>query len=551
MSNSPATFNVTFNDPAGTYTSYYAGIRSNIIAAGLEWNKYINGSGTFSVSVDFTLTGNAVATGGSEFISNGSGVIVGQSVVSNKLRTGIDQNGAGIDVMFNLNPSQLNDLWFDPDPSSRSIPVPIDKSDAVSTFIHEFGHAIGFLGFRNETNGTLTGSFLSTFDEKTSFDGTNFFFNGTRATAIYGGPVPLTFGNIFHVGNDTTSAARSLLGDVMAPVSTSRRNYVSELDLAILADCGLPTDASTLINANSVRNDFNGDSKSDVLWRDDFGNVAISQMYGANVTSNKFVTSLTSDWKIAGTGDFNGDKKSDIVWRNDNGAIALWQMNGNNVTSNKIVASLTSDWKISGTGDFNGDKKSDIVWRNDNGAVAMWQMNGSTVVSNKIVASLSSDWKTAGTGDFNGDGKTDLLWRNDNGAVALWQMDGSTVTSSKIVASLSSDWKAAGTGDFNGDGKTDIIWRNDNGAVALWQMDGSTVTSSKIVASLSSDWKAAGTGDFNGDKKSDLLWRNDNGAVALWQMNGSTVLNNSLINDGINQFLGNPDPTWKIAAPII
>jgi Domain of unknown function (DUF4347)/FG-GAP-like repeat len=306
------------------------------------------------------------------------------------------------------------------------------------------------------------------------------------------------------------------------------------------------SNVSVLLNTTitaTTRNDFNGDRKSDILWRNDNGAISLWQMNGSTVTSNKIVTSLSSDWKAAGVGDFNADRKSDILWRNDNGAVALWQMNGSTVISNKIVASLTSDWKISGTGDFNGDRKSDIVWRNDNGAIAMWQMNGSTVTSNKIVASLSSDWKSAGIGDFNGDGKSDMLWRNDNGAIALWQMDGSNVVSSKIVASLSSDWKAAGVGDFNGDGKSDMLWRNDNGAVAMWQMDGSTVIANNIVASLSSDWKSAGIGDFNGDGKSDISWRNDNGANSLWQMNGSTVTNNSLISS--------LDSSWKVAAPII
>jgi Domain of unknown function (DUF4347)/FG-GAP-like repeat/FG-GAP repeat len=291
------------------------------------------------------------------------------------------------------------------------------------------------------------------------------------------------------------------------------------------------------------RNDFNGDTVSDILWRNDNGAVALWQMFSGIVLTNKIVASLPSSWKTAGTGDFNGDKKADIVWRNDNGAISLWQMNGSTVTANNIVASLSSDWKASGTGDFGGDGKADLVWRNDNGAIALWQMNGSTVSANNIVASLPSSWKSAGTADFGGDNKADLLWRNDNGAIAMWQMNGATVVSNKIVASLSSDWKDAGVGDFNGDGKSDLLWRNDNGAVAMWQMDGSTVISSKIVDTLSNDWKSAGIGDFNADGKADILWRNDNSANALWQMNGSTVSDSLLIPS--------LDPTWKIATPII
>jgi hypothetical protein len=87
MSNPPTTFNVTFNDPAGTYTPYYAGIRSSIIGAGLEWAKYINGSGSsgsLDVSVNFALTGTPEATGGSYFSGSNS-----ESDASIKLRTGL------------------------------------------------------------------------------------------------------------------------------------------------------------------------------------------------------------------------------------------------------------------------------------------------------------------------------------------------------------------------------------------------------------------------------------------------------------------------------
>ena len=28
------------------------------------------------------------------------------------------------------------------------------------------------------------------------------------------------------------------------------------------------------------------------------------------------------------TSDFNGDGKSDILWQNDNGQVAIWELNG-------------------------------------------------------------------------------------------------------------------------------------------------------------------------------------------------------------------------------
>jgi hypothetical protein len=314
---------------------------------------------------------------------------------------------------------------------------------------------------------------------------------------------------------------------------------------------------STVLNV-SVRNDFNGDGKSDILWRNDYGSVALWQMNGANVASTALTStpSLAASWKTAGTGDFDSDGKSDILWRNDDGRVVIWQMNGATVVSSTLTStpSLDASWKTAGTADFDGDGKSDILWRNDNtGAVAIWAMNGSTVLSSTLtsIPSLAASWKTAGTGDFNGDGTSDILWRNDDGSVALWQMSGSTVVSSSLTSSQrDGSWKINGTGDFDDDGKTDILWRNDNtGAVDLWKMNGATMVSSHVIGIQDSSWNAAGIGDFNGNGKSDILWRNTSGvgAVQVWQMNGYNLSNFSQILTSIS-----PDSTnWKIAGVIV
>jgi hypothetical protein len=45
-------------------------------------------------------------------------------------------------------------------------------------------------------------------------------------------------------------------------------------------------------------------------------------------------------------GDFNGDGKSDILWRNTNGQAAIWELNGSNVISEANVgANPGPSWK--------------------------------------------------------------------------------------------------------------------------------------------------------------------------------------------------------------
>jgi hypothetical protein len=74
--------------------------------------------------------------------------------------------------------------------------------------------------------------------------------------------------------------------------------------------------------------------------------------------------------------DFNGDGKSDILWQNDNGQVAIWEMNATTVIAGAVIGNPGPSWEVIATGDFNGDGKSDILWQNDSGEVDIWEMNG-------------------------------------------------------------------------------------------------------------------------------------------------------------------------------
>ncbi len=291
--------------------------------------------------------------------------------------------------------------------------------------------------------------------------------------------------------------------------------------------------------------DFNGDGKTDILVRNALtGTVEEWLMNGSTISSAPDITTVapSSGWVIAGTGDFNGDNKSDILWRNiSTGTVEVWLMNGSTITSAPDIATLSpsSGWILSGSAnarryDFNGDGKSDILWQNSSsGTVEEWLMNGSTTMSAPDIATLApaSGWSAVGAGDFNGDGKVDLLVRNStSGTVEEWLLNGGTIMSAPDINTVApaSGWSIASTGDFNGDGKTDILWRNSNsGTVEEWLMNGSTIMSAPDITTVApaSGWNIIGTGDFNSDGKSDILWQNStSGIVQEWLMNGSTIM---------------------------
>ena len=132
--------------------------------------------------------------------------------------------------------------------------------------------------------------------------------------------------------------------------------------------------------------------------------------------------------------DFNGDGKTDILWRNKStGQNVVWLMNGVTWSSSAALQVADTNWQIVGTGDFNGDGKTDILWRNKStGQNVVWLMNGTTYSSYaELMQASDTNWQIVGTGDFNGDGKTDILWRNKStGQNVVWLMNGVTWSSS-------------------------------------------------------------------------------------------------------------------------
>jgi FG-GAP repeat len=59
---------------------------------------------------------------------------------------------------------------------------------------------------------------------------------------------------------------------------------------------------------------------------------------------------VPSNWSIALTGDFNGDGKTDILWRDSStGTVVIWFMNGVQVASTASLGAVGTDWTIQGT----------------------------------------------------------------------------------------------------------------------------------------------------------------------------------------------------------
>ena len=329
--------------------------------------------------------------------------------------------------------------------------------------------------------------------------------------------------------HSTMSVAPNATGSTHFTVPVATEPGASQLVVIANGIASAPVTVLVKKAATVFPPDFNGDAKSDILWRDTSGNPVIWFMSSGTISASANLNNPGAGWSIAGTGDFNGDGKSDILWRNANGETVIWFMNSGVIQSSADLGNIPSSWTVAGIGDFNGDGKSDIVWHNTDGDVNVWLMNGATISSSATVSSIPSSWTVQGTGDLNANGDADIVWRNSNGEVVVWFMNGTTIASSSDLGNVPAVWTLSGVADFDGDGKADLLWHNTNGAVVVWFMNGGTITSSATVANPPTSWSIAATGDYNGDGKADVLWRNTNGDVVIWFMNGGTITSSATI----------------------
>jgi hypothetical protein len=253
------------------------------------------------------------------------------------------------------------------------------------------------------------------------------------------------------------------------------------------------------------------------------------------------------------TNDFNGDGRSDILWRTDTNDLTLFYSTANGGFIGGPTVLWTTSATAIGTGDFNGDGREDILlsggFSNANGTLLISAVSTPSAGFQpdwESAIMVPAGWSVGGTGDFNGDGKTDVLLRHTDGRITDWligQADATIVgvpdapfVPSSYGANPGNAWHVVGVGDFNGDGMSDVLWRNDNGLFGDWlgQANGGfTDNSANSLVGVPTDWHVVATGDYNGDGIDDVLWRNDNGLTGNWlgRSDGGFTVNaaNSLV----------------------
>jgi RTX calcium-binding nonapeptide repeat (4 copies) len=269
-------YSVQISDPDNLAAGQKKALLKNVDAAIANWARYISGAGSVDVQLIIDPTPGFLAASASATtitIGQFDGKTLVREGVQHELLTGIDLNGDAPDAFINVGADYLSNLiWLDPRPFSRDLPVPLDKNDGVSLFMHEFGHVLGMNGF-GEKNGELTGTTASVYDSHVIFEGGLPFFAGAAAEQLYGRPVPLSGtdadeNTYHHYGHESADQLDFALMQGNTGFFFGQRYYVDNIDLAIMRDMGL----STSDQAESRWDDFSSGFGGNDVFRTGRGN---------------------------------------------------------------------------------------------------------------------------------------------------------------------------------------------------------------------------------------------------------------------------------------
>ena len=450
---------------------------------------------------------------GNDFLDGGPGTdtLWGETgddtyVIDTNLDTVVENPGEGIDTVQS--------------PVNYTLPANVEN------LLLTGGAAVSGRG--NSLDNVITGNdsanFLSGFDGNdvvTGGGGDDQLFGGNGNDIVNGGA-----GNDFIVGNAGADVltggpgadrfddpgSGSLDGDTITDFTSADR----------ITFASFPSDFTFALSGNTLT--YSGTNTSGTLT---FGSALLGQLVASAAPEGGVQLTLQTHDP---SNDFNGDGRSDILWRNDDGRMTDWLGldNGGFVDNARQWLNERPDraGMSPATGDFNGDGRDDILWRNDDGThgrlarpgqrrfLRQWRqrphlrpeqlacrrhrrLQRRRPRRHPVAQRQRRAWPT---GSACRTAASSTMARTARPASRPTGMSPASATSTATAAATScgatttgamsrlaravqrrllrqcrqrstvvpTSWHVAGIGDFNGDGHDDILWRNDDGTIADW-----------------------------------------------------------------------------------
>lgn len=241
------------DDTTGQFGGYRAAILNSIDSAVNILSTALAGNANLEITVHAIERNTSLlaAAGPTDFVYLGysGGMYQVETLAGYQLRTGSDSNGSASDIDVYVNTTRLAEFFFDNSPWDAG-DIPSNQFDFTSIMLHELLHGIAFTGDRNDATGQYYSIYRSTYDQNVSLVNGRPYFTGENARNYYGGNVPLTSGDLYHVGNGSGSGT-DLYNSLMAPYADrGARDYLTSLEKAMLADMGFGTNQADILRVH-------------------------------------------------------------------------------------------------------------------------------------------------------------------------------------------------------------------------------------------------------------------------------------------------------------